>query len=76
MIAYALHENPPAAKPYPALDEAVVHLLITGKFSEELSRQDVQMQRKDPATEASTREAWRPFSTEVATEEALANLRE
>ncbi|KAJ5431151.1 hypothetical protein N7445_008883 [Penicillium cf. griseofulvum] len=35
MIAYALHRNPPTAKPYPALDKAVVHLLIIGKFSDQ-----------------------------------------
>ena len=34
MIAYALHRNPPVAKPYPALDKAVVYLLIIGKFSD------------------------------------------
>lgn len=76
MIAYALHGNPPAAKPYPALDEAVVHLLITGKFSDKFSLQDVQKWGNSPATESIALKAWRPFSTEAVTEEALASLNE
>ncbi|KAJ5203026.1 hypothetical protein N7449_005105 [Penicillium cf. viridicatum] len=37
IITYSLYRNPPAVKPYPALDKAVVYLLITGKFSEKFS---------------------------------------
>lgn len=76
MVAYALHGDSPAAKPYSALDEAVIHLLITGKFSEEFSRQNVKEWEKSPATESATLKTWRPFSTEMVTEEALADLNE
>ncbi|CAI7643572.1 unnamed protein product [Penicillium palitans] len=76
MIAYALHGNPPAAKPYPALDKAVVHLLITGKFSDKFSLQDVQKWGESPATESIALKAWRPFSTAAVTKEALASLNE
>ena len=76
MIVYALHRNPPTAKSYPALNEAVVYLLIMGKFSEKFLLQDVQKWGESPATESIILKAWRPFSTKAVTEEALANLNE
>lgn len=76
MIAYALHVNSPAAKPYPALDEAVVHLLVTGKFSGKFSRQNFKKWEKIPATKSAMLKTWRPFSTEAVTKDALANLNE
>ena len=76
MIAYALHGNPPGAKPYPALDEAVVHLLIIGKFSDKFSLQDVQKWGESSAIASIALKAWRPFSNEAVTEEALASLNE
>lgn len=74
MIAYILHKNPLTVKPYPALDKAVVHLLITGEFPEEFLRQDVQTWEQPTDTESPISQAWRPFSTEAVAEEALASL--
>lgn len=74
MIAYVLHENTLPVKPYPALDEAVVRLLISGDVPEEFSRQDVQMWEQSTDTGSLVSPAWRPFSAEAVTREALANL--
>ena len=70
LLAYVLHEKPQIVKPYAALDAAVIHLLMTGNFPEEFSRQDVETWAVSADTQSDVSLAWRPFSTEAVAEEA------
>ncbi|KAJ6105152.1 hypothetical protein N7523_010226 [Penicillium sp. IBT 18751x] len=70
LIAYVLHEKPQIVEPYAALDAAVIHLLMTGNFPEEFSRQDVETWAVSADTQSDVSLAWRPFSTEAVAEEA------
>jgi hypothetical protein len=76
LIAFVLYDDPPRLKRCPALDAAVVHLLINAEFPQKFSRQDSQ--RWEKSTEADTVIScpWRPFSTDAVSEEALASLEE
>ncbi|KAJ5117331.1 hypothetical protein N7448_010963 [Penicillium atrosanguineum] len=74
MIAYVLQENPQTVKPYAALDAAVVHLLMTGKFPEKFAQQEVETWAESTPAESAIFPAWRLFSTEAVADEAVSCL--